>query len=274
MFNGKAGVCIHVNERELRKMELKLTKSKKKIMKSSSALIAQKLKEIERKEKKRTKAITGGNLLSKIIACAVIVVTITGTYLYIERQAQAAFDGQAQSRITMIYELYNSAIFVDKKKVVADVLLNRGIEENLSLQIAQTVVEESRKTNIPMQMYLAIMKTESTFRPTVVSRAYAKGIMQIQPGTWDAYVEKHNLPVTREHMFEPQANILVASVILKELYDNYTALGHEEPDVWHYVLAAYFAGPASLKNGIKSYHWRYIEKVKKHYHEFEAQITA
>lgn len=257
-------------------MELKSNKSKKIIIKSSSALIAQKLKEIERKEKKRAKAkaVTGGNMFGKIIACAVIAGTIMTTYFYIERQAQAAFDGQSQSRITMIYELYNSAIFVDKKKVVADVLLNRGVEENLSLQIAQTVVEESGKTNIPMQMYLAIMKTESTFRPTVVSSAYAKGIMQIQPGTWDAYVKKHDLPVTREQMFEPQANILVASVILKELYDNYAALGYEEPDVWHYVLAAYFAGPASLKNGIKNYHWRYIEKVKKHYNEFEAQITA
>ena len=257
-------------------MELKSIKSKKKIINSSSGLIAQKLKGIERREKERAKAkaITGDNLLNKVLACAVIAGTIMGIYIYVERQAQAAFDGQAQSRITMIYELYNSAIFVDKKKIVADVLLNKGVEENLSLQIAQTVVEESGKTNIPMQMYLAIMKTESTFRPTVVSRAYAKGIMQIQPGTWDAYVEKHNLPVTREQMFEPQANILVASVILKELYDNYTALGYEEPDVWHYVLAAYFAGPASLKNGIKSYHWRYIDKVKKHYNEFEAQITA
>lgn len=257
-------------------MELKSIKSKKKIMNSSSVLIAQKLKEIERREKRRAKSATvnKGGLFGRVIASAVIAGTIMGTYIYVERQAQAAFDGQSLSRVTMIYELYNSAIFVDKKKVIADVLLNRGVEENLSLKIAQTVVEESRKTNIPMQMYLAIMKTESTFRPTVVSSAYAKGIMQIQPGTWDAYVEKHNLPVTREHMFEPQANILVASVILKELYDNYIALGHQEPDVWHYVLAAYFAGPASLKNGIKSYHWRYIEKVKKHYNEFESQITA
>jgi soluble lytic murein transglycosylase-like protein len=245
-------------------------------MKSSSSLIAQKLKEIECREKKReqVQTNTGGNVLSKVIACAVIAVTIVGTYIYIERQAQAAFDGQSPSRITMYYEFYNDWVFLNKKKIISEVLLNKGVEENLSLQIAEAVVEESRKTNIPVQMYLAIMKTESTFRPTVVSSAYAKGIMQITPGTWDVYVKKHNLPVTREQMFEPQANILVASVILKELYDNYTALGYEEPDVWHYVLAAYFAGPASLKNGIKDYHWRYIEKVKKHYNEFEEQITA
>lgn len=269
-------MCDDSHERELRKMELKPIKNKKLKTESSAALIARKLKEIENREKKRARSTTikKGNFLGRIIACALIALTIGTTYIYIEKQAQAAFDGQNSSRITMYYELYDSWILLNKKKTVSDVLLSRGVEENLSLQIAEAVVEESRKTSIPVQMYLAIMKTESTFRPTVVSRAYAKGIMQIQPGTWNAYVEKHNLPVTREHMFDPQSNIMVASVILKELYDNYIALGYAEPDVWHYVLAAYFAGPASLKSGIKSYHWRYIEKVKKHYSEFEAQITA
>jgi len=271
-----SGVCKFAKERELRKMKIKSLASKKKHMESSSVLITRKLKEIERKERKRAKpkATTGNNLLGKIIAGAIIAGAIIGIYIYIEKQAQAAFDGQSLPRIAMIYDLYNNALFVDKKKVIADTLLKRGIEENLSLQIAQTVVEESKKTGIPIAMYLAIMKTESTFRPDVVSRAYAKGIMQIQPGTWDAYVAKHNLPVTRQHMFEPQANIMVASIILKELYDYYTAVGYAEPDIWHYVLAAYFAGPASLKDGIKNYHWRYIEKVKKHYHEFAAHIAA
>jgi len=257
-------------------MKLKLIKNGKIKMKSSSALIEQKLKEIERKEKKRAKSTTiaKSNFFGRIIACALIALMIGTTYIYIEKQAQAAFDGQNSSRITMYYELYDSWILLNKKKNISEVLLSRGVEENLSLQIAEAVVEESRKTNIPVQMYLAIMKTESTFRPTVVSRAYAKGIMQIQPGTWNAYVEKHNLPVTREHMFDPQANIMVASVILKELYDNYAKLGYQEPEVWNYVLAAYFAGPASLKEGLKGYHWRYIEKVKQHYHKFDKQITA
>ncbi len=239
-------------------------------------MLPQKRQTIERKVQKRekSKAVTMGYLIGRVFGWALIAGTMTGTYIYMERYAQAAFDGQSRSRAMMIYESRDSVVFIDKRKIIVAVLLNRGVEENLSLQIAEAVVEESRKTSIPMQMYLAIMKTESTFRPAVVSSAYAKGIMQIQPGTWDAYVEKHNLPVTREHMFDPRANIMVASVILKELYDNYMALGHQEPDVWHYVLAAYFAGPASLKNGIKSYHWRYIEKVKRHYHRFESLIAV
>lgn len=257
-------------------MEIKPIKNKKLKNESSSALIARKLKEIEKREKRRARSrtINKGNFFGRIIACALIALMIATTYIYIENQAQAAFDGQNSSRIAMYYELYDSWVLLNKKKTISDVLLSRGVEENLSLQIAEAVVEESRKTSIPVQMYLAIMKTESTFRPTVVSRAYAKGIMQIQPGTWNAYVEKHNLPVTREHMFDPQSNIMVASVILKELYDNYAKLGYQEPEVWNYVLAAYFAGPASLKEGLKGYHWRYIEKVKQHYHKFDKQITA
>jgi soluble lytic murein transglycosylase-like protein len=257
-------------------MKVKPIKSNAKIMKSSSELIAQKLKEIECKKKERAKSrrISKGNLLGKIIACALTAVTIVVAYIYIERQAQAAPDGQNQSRIQVIYELYDRNFSYYKKKIIRDILLNNGVKENLSEQIAETIVEEAKKTNIPEQMYLAIIKKESTFRTGVVSRAYAKGIMQIQGGTWDAYVEKHNLPVTREHMFQPQANIMVASVILKELYDYYAGLGYRKPEVWNYVLAAYFAGPASLKNGLKGYHWRYIEKIKQYYNEFELQIAA
>ncbi|MDX9817261.1 MAG: hypothetical protein RBT06_10045, partial [Smithellaceae bacterium] len=148
-------------------MMLKSIKTKKKVRNSSSVLVAQKRKDIEHGEEKRAnhQKTTGDKLFGKVIACVVIAGTVMSTYIYIERQAQAAFDGQGRSRLMMFYELYNSAIFADKKKVIADVLLNSGVEETLSLQIAQAVVEESKKTNIPMQMYLAIMKTESTFRP-------------------------------------------------------------------------------------------------------------
>ena len=98
--------------------------------------------------------------------------------------------------------------------------------------------------------------------------------MQIQGGTWDAYVEKHELSVSRKDIFQPQANIMVASVILKELHNYYSKQGYAEPEVWNYVLAAYYAGPASVKEGLKRYHWRYIEKIKQYYKEFEEQIAA
>ena len=199
---------------------------------------------------------------------------ILGAYLYIEGTALAETQKTNQSPFQIVHKFSNAQADYHKKKIVRDILLSSGVKNNLCEVVAETIVEESNKTKIPVEMYLAIMKKESTFRTMAISPAFAKGIMQIQGGTWNAYVEKHNLPVTREQIFEPEANIMVASVILKELYDYYALQGYSEQEIWHYVLAAYYGGPASVKNGIKGYHWRYIKKVKEYYAEFELQIAA
>jgi len=210
--------------------------------------------------------------LSRMMAVAVVIAVMIVVYIHVEGLAQA--EPQNQSRMKLIYELYNISVGYEKKQSISDVLRARGVADKISQEIAETIVQESEKTDIPVEMYLAIMKQESDFRADARSSAYAKGIMQIQPGTWDAYVRKHNLPVDRNHIFLPQANIMVASVILKELYDHYARRGYSDTVIWNYVLAAYYAGPASVRDGIKGYHWRYIDKVKKYYSEFELQIAA
>lgn len=257
-------------------MRLKPIKNKKKIMKSSSKLIAEKLKELDRQKRKNSLYNGFGlvKIFSKTFACVIIIVTIVVTYIYIEDQAQAEPEGQNSSRMKIIFEFYKTRAAHYKKQIIQDVLLENGVKSELCEEIAETIVDESSKTTIPIEMYLAIMKKESTFRSTVVSSARAKGIMQIQGGTWDACVGKHELPVSRRDIFQPQANIMVASVILKELHNYYSKQGYEEPEVWNYVLAAYYAGPASLKDGLKRYHWRYIEKIKQYHKEFEEKISA
>jgi soluble lytic murein transglycosylase-like protein len=214
------------------------------------------------------------NLFGRAITFIAIMLVMVAGYLYIEDQAQAEPHEENQSRMQIIYELYNGPAAYYKKFIVRDVLLAIGVKNDLCEEIAETIVEESNKNDIPVEMYLAIMKKESTFRNEAISSRHAKGIMQIQGGTWNAYVKKHNLPVTKRDIFLPQANIMVASVILKELHNHYTNLGYQEPLIWDYVLAAYYAGPASVRNGIKGYHRRYIEKVKQYYNEFELQIAA
>jgi hypothetical protein len=250
--------------------------NKKKVVRPTSQYYLNELKKTVRTKRNCTKSnmFTSSDFFGGVVAFTMIAVVMAVTYLYIEGSAQAEPQKTSESRMQIIYDLYNGPAAYYKKQVVKDVLLASGVKSNLCAEIAESIVEESNKTSIPVEMYLAIMKKESTFRSKAVSSARAKGIMQIQGGTWDAYVEKHNLPVTKEHIFLPQANIMVASVILKELYDYYAKLGYKEPEIWNYVLAAYYAGPASVKNGIKGYHWRYIEKVKQYYNEFELQIAA
>jgi len=257
-------------------MKTKPITKKNKVMIDSAKYLAKRIKKPIRSKQKIAKSnpFSKSNLIGSVLSYAVIMVVMVVVYVYNESPVQAETQKINQSPMKIVFELYNGQASHHKKKIVRDVLLASGVNINLCAEIAETIVEESNKTDIPVEMYLAIMKKESTFRSNAVSSAKAKGLMQIQGGTWNAYVKKHELPVTKEEIFHPQANIMVASVILKELYNNYEKLGYQDPVIWNYVLAAYYAGPSSLKNGIKGYHWRYIEKVKEYYAEFELQMEA
>jgi soluble lytic murein transglycosylase-like protein len=257
-------------------MKTKPITKKNKVMINSAKFITEKSKTPLGKKKNSAKVspISKVKLSGRLLVLIIMLLLMLGAYLYIEGTALAETQKTNQSPMQIVSGFYNSQTDYNKKKIVRDILLSSGVKNNLCEVVAETIVEESNKTKIPVEMYLAIMKKESTFRSSAVSPSFAKGLMQIQGGTWDAYVEKHNLPVTREEIFKPKANIMVASVILKELYDYYAKLGYQEQVIWHYVLAAYYGGPASVKNGIKGYHWRYIKKVKEYYAEFGLQIAA
>lgn len=214
-------------------------------------------------------------LLKRAIILTAIIVFVIFTYVRMEEQVQEEPQSQEQSWMQAFYEVVPTEVVAyDKKQAVSNILSANGVEAQYCWAIAEAIVEESNKNNIDVEMFLAIIHKESEFRSNAVSSAYAKGIMQIQTGTWDAYVKKHNLPVKRRDIFLPQANIMVASVILKELYEYYAKFGYQEQVIWNHVLAAYYAGPASVRDGIKDYHWQYIRKVKKYYSLYESQITT
>lgn len=213
-------------------------------------------------------------LFGRALVFVMMIPLMFFAYIYIEGTAQAGTDRTGLSRMQIVYNYYNSQASQNKVQIIRNILLGNGLRSDLCTEVAETIVEESNKTDIPVEMYLAIMKKESTFRSYAVSSASAKGIMQIQGGTWNAYIDKHNIPVSKKDIFVPRANIMVASVILKELYDYYAKRGYQEDKIWDYVLAAYLAGPASVKNGIQSYHWQYIDKVKEYSEEFQSQIAT
>jgi hypothetical protein len=234
-----------------------------------------KTKIVAEKKLKKEKSRDGkNNLLGRRIVLLTIFTAVIIAYAYIGGLAQAEPQKQNPSTMRSIHEWINDHTTSDRKQMIENVLRARGVKEELCTSISSTILEESRKTDIPVEMYLAIMQTESNFSSNAVSPAYAKGIMQIQMGTWNAYVKKHKLQVKREQIFHPQSNIMVASVILQELHKLYSKRGYKDPVIWDFVLAAYYAGPASLKDGLKDYHLQYIEKVRQNYNEFETQLAA
>jgi soluble lytic murein transglycosylase-like protein len=156
-----------------------------------------------------------------------------------------------------------------KKRILK--ILNQGDLERVdSMTIARTVIEESKKHDIPVSLFLAIMKKESNFNVHARSPVNAMGIMQIHPVTWDAYTKKLNLDFSRKKAFDPALNIMVSAALLSDLRDQYLKKGYEETILCDYILSAYYAGGESLKDGLKKNHRYYVKKVR----EYEQEISS
>jgi soluble lytic murein transglycosylase-like protein len=159
-----------------------------------------------------------------------------------------------------------------QKKRILKVLSQSDIKLGDAMKIARTVIEESKKHDIPVSLFLAIMKKESNFDVNARSSVNAMGVMQIHPLTWDAYTRKLNLDVSRKMAFDPVLNIMVSAALLSDLRDQYMKKGYEETVLWDYILSSYYAGGQSLKEGLKKNHMYYIKKIRQYEQEMSTII--
>jgi len=160
------------------------------------------------------------------------------------------------------------------KEEIYKILRNRNLELDSAMEIAQAVIIQSKKTNIPITLFLALMQKESNFAIDAVSPVKAMGIMQIHPITWDAYVKKLNLKVSRAKAFDPSLNILVSAAVLSDLRERYRKAGYDEDVLWDYVLSAYFAGPESVKGGLTENHRQYVQRVRTYVRQMSKIIES
>jgi len=149
------------------------------------------------------------------------------------------------------------------KEEILNILKIKGISVGQGLDIANAVVEKSKEKDIPVGKVLGIMKKESEFSVNAKSSAGATGLMQILPSTWDMYVKKLKLGVSKQAMYDPYVNIIVAMEILADLRDLYRSKDVPDNKIWDYVLSAYFAGPESTSRGITGEKRKYVEAVNK-----------
>ena len=132
-------------------------------------------------------------------------------------------------------------------------------------RIEQTIINESLKTtHVRPSLALAVAKTESDFRPHVVSHAGAVGIMQIMPATAFGLYK-----IRRAELFDPQTNIRVGVRFLDHLIKKYNG----RIDL---ALSHYNGGSAVMKNGnarVLPYTRTYVTRVlarSRHYKEAAA----
>jgi len=85
---------------------------------------------------------------------------------------------------------------------------------------ADEVAEASRLSEVPADWILGVMRQESLFRKDAVSRADARGLMQMLPSTAIAVARRWHLPPPRkESLFDPPVALPLGAAYLRELLD-------------------------------------------------------
>ena len=122
----------------------------------------------------------------------------------------------------------------------------------------ESMIEEaSKKNNLDPHLVQAVIKQESNFNSQDISRAGARGLMQLMPGTARALGVKNS--------FDPYQNVHGGAKYLKRMLDLF------DGDLTH-ALAAYNAGP----NAVRKYGQvppyketrNYVRQVLKYYDSF------
>jgi soluble lytic murein transglycosylase-like protein len=179
-------------------------------------------------------------------------------------------DEKAKESLTLQKEEWET---LKTKESIYSILRHKGVSLNQGLDIAEVTIRQSRQLNLKMSLILAVMQKESLFSPYALSSQNAMGLMQVHPITWEEYVGKLNLKVTAHAAFDPVTNIIVATHILKDLYDYYKKTTNSEGEIWKFVLSAYFAGITSLsQTGMTDSHYKYVADVNKFKDEFDEKF--
>ncbi len=99
----------------------------------------------------------------------------------------------------------------------------------------QQVRTASQLTHVGLPWIYAIMRQESSMNPLAISRAKAKGLMQLIPSTANLMAKDLGIPLYGQEIFNPEINIKLGANYLAEMYQRF---GNKALSA-----AAYNAGP-------------------------------
>jgi hypothetical protein len=155
---------------------------------------------------------------------------------------------------------------------ISELLLKEGMDVKYHDAVISSLLKNAHDQEIPIPIMLSVMKYESRFKMGLVSSRGAVGLMQLHPVTWDYYIKKINLDVSKDKIYDPSLNIQVASIFLRDMKNRYENRGYKENVVWDYVLGSYFKGVGSVRFGLKQSHKTYANLVKTKAVEYERYI--
>ena len=124
----------------------------------------------------------------------------------------------------------------------------------------EIIYREAQRNKLPPELVAAVVRSESDFRPRLVSNKSAQGLMQIVPET--------SRLLGCQNPFDPGANIAAGTKYLRYLFDRF---GDQR-----LALAAYNAGEGNIERfgGIPPFDETrdYVERVARHTEEYRQRI--
>jgi soluble lytic murein transglycosylase len=114
------------------------------------------------------------------------------------------------------------------------------------------IKQEARRYGIDPFLVAGLIRQESVFNPNAVSRAGARGLMQLMPSTGQLVARQQGTPrITAEDLFNPSLNIKLGMNYLAQMVGQFGR--------FEYAAAAYNAGPARAKRWVAERGWMDIE---------------
>lgn len=113
---------------------------------------------------------------------------------------------------------------------------------DISADLAAEILRQSRRAGVPPRIGFRLVRRESSFNPTAVSRIGALGLTQIRLGT--AKMLKPDVS-RRELLTDKPLNLILGFSYLQSLYVRFDSS-------WYYALRAYVDGPTDVARGSKA----------------------
>ncbi|HSB09005.1 MAG TPA: transglycosylase SLT domain-containing protein [Blastocatellia bacterium] len=106
-----------------------------------------------------------------------------------------------------------------------------------------TIKEEAKRYGIDPYLAAGLIRQESVFSPTAISRAGARGLMQVMPATGQLISKRQgNGAITAADLYSPSLNIKLGMSYLAQMLGQFGRI--------EYAAAAYNAGPARAQRWI------------------------
>lgn len=103
----------------------------------------------------------------------------------------------------------------------------------------ECIKNNSIEYDVPIEYICGVIRSESSFNPSVVSHAGAVGMMQITKDTFVWLQSKRGEEYGEDKLYDYEINIEYGTYYLSRLYDEFGD--------WKTVFAAYNAGPNRVK---------------------------